>query len=638
MKPLPVFLKQPKNLVVLSAAAVLTGYVVFLIMANYTSQTDLRRSSVERFLEDEQNLARMIGGFFFERKAGMADLAGSRAIAIYFENKALGMTMTYGLKAGMIGIRKRLETFMGERRLGNDPIYRRILFVDMDGKIIAAAGEAAEVTSEQNRSDLLKSCAEEPCIRVIAEGAQQDVVMIAPSRFKGALVGVVAAWMDMETIRRHFLAPADPSVHRRLVLNHEKSAAGILSGLHPDVNILSTESGGMDKPIQASGKPETVTCSAPVEGTPFALQSTAPASRVYGETHPRRLLLATAALGILILGTTIYFVSMNTRNRVLQARLEEAAGREAEIQDKNLALEDYRRNLEQMVEERTLQLKEVQKELLQKATEAGRAQMATVVLHNIGNAVTPAMVHVEQMKTDGLEKISFYLNRCFKDLKAHAADLGGYVTRDPRGKEVLTYTETLLLELEKYKTHRLEVVEKIASALSYVAEILTLEQSYGPAAARMNETVDLNRLMEDALLMQAESIRQRNIHVTKALAAGPVSLKIDKIRLMQTLVNLIRNSCEAMDLMDAPADGRRIDVKTFQENGGTGFEIVDTGIGLETGEAEGLFEFGKSKKGSSGFGLTYCREFVEAHKGSIVLTSPGPGKGTTVRVAFPPSA
>ena len=117
-----------------------------------------------------------------------------------------------------------------------------------------------------------------------------------------------------------------------------------------------------------------------------------------------------------------------------------------------------------------------------------------------------------------------------------------------------------------------------------------------------------------------------------------MSLYIDKVRLIQTLVNLIRNSCEAMDLMDAPADGRRIDVKTFQENGGTGFEIVDTGIGLETGEAEGLFEFGKSKKGSSGFGLTYCREFVEAHKGSIVLTSPGPGKGTTVRVAFPPSA
>jgi len=634
MKPLLEFLKQPKNLMVLSAAVVLAGYVVFLIMANYTSQVDLRRSSVDRFLEDERNLARVMGGFFLERKAGMADLAGNRAIAIYFENKALGMTMAYGLKAGIIGIRKRLETFMGERRLENDPVYRQILFVDMDGKIIAAAG-TADATSELDRFDLLEACGEDPCIRVITEGGHQNVVMFAPCRFKGARVGVAAAWMDMETIRRHFLTSADPSVHRRLVLKHEKSAAGILPGLHPDVDIPSTESKGLDSAFPNSEKNETVTCIAPIEGTPFALQATAPASRVYGETHPRRLLLATAALGLLILGTAVYFVSISTRNRVLQARLEEAAVREAEIQDKNMALEDYRRNLEQMVEERTLQLKEAQKELLQKATEAGRAQMATVVLHNIGNAVTPAIVHVEQMKTDELEKISFYLNRCIKDLKAHAADLGRYITRDPRGKEVAAYTETLLSELEKYKTHRLEVVEKIESALSYVAEILTLAQSYGSEAGRTTETVDLNDLMEDALLVQAESIRRREVNVTKMLAEGPVSLHINKNRLMQTLVNLIRNSCEAMDPVDGPAHKRRIDVKTFQENGETGFEITDTGIGLETGEAEGFFEFGKGNKGASGFGLAYCREFVEANKGTIALTSPGAGKGASVRVTFP---
>ena len=178
------------------------------------------------------------------------------------------------------------------------------------------------------------------------EGEHQCVVIFAPCRFKVALVGAVAAWMDMETIRRLFLAPADPSVHRRLVLNHEQTAPGIMSGLHPSMDTISTESSGMGKPFQDSGKSETVTCSAPIEGTPFALRTTAPASRVYGETHPRRLLLATAALGLLILGTAIYFVSMNTRNRVLQARLEEAGVREAEIHEKNLALDGYRRNLD----------------------------------------------------------------------------------------------------------------------------------------------------------------------------------------------------------------------------------------------------------------------------------------------------
>jgi len=624
MKLLLEFLKQPKNLMVVSIAAVLAGYVVFLIMANYRSQVDLRRSSVERFLEDERNLARVMSGFFLERKAGMADLAGDRSIAIYFENKALGMTMAYGLKAGMIGIRKRLVTFMGERRMEKDPIYRQILFVGTDGGIIAAAG-GENAASGKSRSDLLKACGEEPCIRVITEDGHRDVVLFAPCRFKGALVGVVAAWVDMETIRRHFLGSGNTSIHRRLILNPDGTAAGI----------LTAESGVAEKPFRERGTSETVTCAVPVAGTPFVLRATAPASRVYGETHPRRLLLATGALGLLILGTAVYFVSMNTRNRVLHARLEEAAVREAEIQEKNLALEDYRRNLERMVEERTLQLKDAQKELLQKATEAGRAQMATVVLHNIGNAVTPAIVHVEQMKTDGLEKICFYLNQCFKDLKARTADLEFYVTRDPRGKEVAAYMETLFMELQRYKTDRLEVVKKIESALSYVAEILTLEQSYGPEAARMTETVDLNRLMEDALIMQDGTIQQREIHVTKMPAEGPVLLHMDKTRLMQTLVNLIRNSCEAIDSVGVPDRQRRIDVKTFQENGETGFEITDTGIGMETGEAEGLFEFGRSKKGSSGFGLTYCREFVEAHKGSIVLTSPGPGKGASVRVAFP---
>jgi len=309
--------------------------------------------------------------------------------------------------------------------------------------------------------------------------------------------------------------------------------------------------------------------------------------------------------------------------------------REAEIQDKNLALETYRRNLEQMVAERTFQLEEAQKELLIKATEAGRAQMATVVLHNIGNAITPAMVHVEEMKTDGLEKISFYLTRCFKDLKAHAADLEPYITQDPRGKEVADYTQTLLQELEKYSTHHLEVVGKIRSALSYVSEILTLEQSYGPEALRPSETLDLNRLVEDALQMQDGSIRERKISVTRELAEGPVTLQMDRARLMQTLINLIRNSCEAMDNGGRPSEGR-IHVKTFQDNDRTGFEITDTGIGLETGQAEDLFDFGKSLKGSSGFGLTYSREFVEAAHGRILFQSPGLGKGATVRVEFPP--
>ena len=168
-----------------------------------------------------------------------------------------------------------------------------------------------------------------------------------------------------------------------------------------------------------------------------------------------------------------------------------------------------------------------------------------------------------------------------------------------------------------------------------MAETLTLQQSYGPETARITETADLNQLVEDALLMQAGTLQQGNIHVNKVPAPGPLLVRVERNRLMQTLINLIRNSCEAMDFPDGSSPERRLQIKTFKAHDRVGFEVTDTGIGLETDSEEDLFEFGNSRKGFSGFGLTYCKEFVEANGGSISLTSPGPNKGATARVTFP---
>ena len=75
--------------------------------------------------------------------------------------------------------------------------------------------------------------------------------------------------------------------------------------------------------------------------------------------------------------------------------------------------------------------------------------------------------------------------------------------------------------------------------------------------------------------------------------------------------------------------------RTFSENAGIGFSITDTGIGVTPDQIDGIFEYGISSKGSSGFGLYYCRMFVEANGGKLTLTSPGPGDGATVTAWFP---
>ena len=75
-------------------------------------------------------------------------------------------------------------------------------------------------------------------------------------------------------------------------------------------------------------------------------------------------------------------------------------------------------------------------------------------------------------------------------------------------------------------------------------------------------------------------------------------------------------------------------LKTFEKNGCVGFEINDNGIGLDPEEIDHIFDFGKSYKGSSEFGLYYCKMFVEDNSGTLNITSPQKGEGTTVSVTF----
>ena len=297
-------------------------------------------------------------------------------------------------------------------------------------------------------------------------------------------------------------------------------------------------------------------------------------------------------------------------------------------------LKRYQENLEYLVEERTRELKDAQKELVKKAMEAGRAQLSAMVLHNIGNAMTPVRVHVEGMKSDELEQIAGYLDRSYMDLCAHVKDLRRYVNDDPRGKEVFSFMGKLVDTLKDHTDQTRKAVGDIDRAVSYISDILTLQQSYAARESETKERVDLNRVLEDAVRMQAGTLEKRGIVVKKDLETGLPNLLVDKGRLIQMVVNLIKNSYEALDQVADQNQEQRIIFKSFHDGGHVGFEISDTGEGIAPDELASICEFGYSLKGSSGFGLYYCKSFVEASNGTLTVSSPGKGKGTTVRIAF----
>jgi PAS domain S-box-containing protein len=296
-------------------------------------------------------------------------------------------------------------------------------------------------------------------------------------------------------------------------------------------------------------------------------------------------------------------------------------------------LAEHRENLEFLVQKRTKELEDAQKELLDKAMHAGRAQLSAMVLHNIGNAVTPLGVNLERLRKNKLKQLSHYLRQCFKDLAAHKQDLTAYVNDHPRGIEVAGYMGRLIDDLEHERKKTDGILGNATTAIEYVSEVLSLQRSYAPGSREMKEKVRLNQLVKDALKIQKATTTNHNIRVVENLAPALPLFPIEKNKLMQVVINFIKNSCDAIK-ENPEIEDHRITISTAFEEQKISLTIADTGCGVDPDNLKGIFDFGISTKGSSGFGLYYCKNFVEANNGVLTLTSPGRNQGATVTMAF----
>lgn len=266
--------------------------------------------------------------------------------------------------------------------------------------------------------------------------------------------------------------------------------------------------------------------------------------------------------------------------------------------------------------------------------ESGRAQLSAMVLHNIGNAVTPVVVHLSRLQNDQLTQLTEYFEKSWSALKKHEQMLTEYVNADKKGKQVFAFLGQLVEALKEYDRETKANIIKMDSAMTYISESISLQQQYAAQNNEVRQLTNINQIMIDALRMQTVSLEKRGIAVSKQLAENLPELIIERNKLMQVVVNFIKNSFEAIDENKDALNGKSITVKTFLADKRIGFEIMDTGIGVEPTEIDNLFEFGKSRKGSTGVGLYYCKTFIEGNGGTLKMLSAGIGKGATIRVVF----
>ncbi|MFA7941962.1 DAHL domain-containing protein [Pseudomonas brenneri] len=305
----------------------------------------------------------------------------------------------------------------------------------------------------------------------------------------------------------------------------------------------------------------------------------------------------------------------------------------AEINRVNRALQIANEGLEQRVEERTRELRDAQSELLDSARQAGMAEIATNVLHNVGNVLNSVNVSADLVTRKLRASKALGLGKAMQMINEHPHDLGAFLMEDEKGKLLPGYLNQLVDAIAVEQQGMAEELAQLTKSVDHIKDIVSTQQSYA-GASKLLEPVHISALVEDALRMNSGALSRHHVTVVKDYHPVP-EVMADKHRLLLILVNLISNAKYAMsNLSDRPRQitltVRALDDDTLQ------ISVKDEGEGIPAENMTRIFTHGfTTRKEGHGFGLHSCALAAIEMNGRLTAHSDGPGQGALFTLYIP---
>ncbi|WP_257448755.1 trifunctional serine/threonine-protein kinase/ATP-binding protein/sensor histidine kinase [Archangium lipolyticum] len=304
----------------------------------------------------------------------------------------------------------------------------------------------------------------------------------------------------------------------------------------------------------------------------------------------------------------------------------------AEVQRAEAALRHANDELERRVDERTHELKQTQARLVETARAVGMSEIASNVLHNVGNVLTSAVVNLEMMRRAVGSSRVVRVRQVSALLEENRGGLGDFFTKDPRGERLVDYVTALSEELLIEQTNLQESLEAMNRHVDHIRAIVQVQQTYAKTSLLLEEC-DLAQLIEDTLRIQHAALQRHGIAVSLELSRLP-RVKLDKHKVLQILINLVSNARFALD--PVPEGHRHMSVRLTAEKGWARIQVADNGVGIEQELKGKLFTHGfTTRKDGHGFGLHSSALAAKMLGGHLTLESDGPNQGATATLEIP---
>ena len=278
-------------------------------------------------------------------------------------------------------------------------------------------------------------------------------------------------------------------------------------------------------------------------------------------------------------------------------------------------------------------LENLHRQLLDTSRQAGMAEVATSVLHNVGNVLNSLNVSFA-LVSDRVRKSKLSnLARAAGLLQEHKDDLAAFLSGDPKGMQLPDYLINLAQHLTEEQAEILKELQSLNGNVEHIKEIVAMQQNYSRVSGVV-ESLPVAELVEDALRMHAAALARHDVQVIREYADTPLVL-VDKHKVLQILVNLIRNAKYALDEGDQRDNLLTLRV-TKNSSDFVHVSVIDNGVGISPQNLPRIFEHGfTTRKEGHGFGLHSGALAAKELGGTLTVHSDGVGKGATFTLALP---
>lgn len=277
--------------------------------------------------------------------------------------------------------------------------------------------------------------------------------------------------------------------------------------------------------------------------------------------------------------------------------------------------------------------------LEQHALEMGKLELATGILHDIGNAITAFGSQVAKLSPNKpWEEISS-LHKLEKLLQAKEESMN-QALGPGKGQALIKYVSALHQGVNRRFEIQRNASKVMSQTTSHIQEILNIQRHYVRGSEQGERTpVKVWNMFEHAFSILDKSFVKRDIQIAKDIPLDLPQINGDHTKLIQVLINIMKNSAEAYDAVpDKARKTFEVTAQKYNSEEGNFIELIfkDQAIGFDEAQGKTLFEKGVTyKDNGTGLGLYNCKKIIEIHGGSIRMESEGIGLGATTYILLP---